>query len=446
MSVFPEAGSITFQAISACLLIFLISLFVTRRMLWNIFDPLWRALLNISINVVEVLYFCPGKWEASYVVLAYVMFLIGLKLGSSGRGGKVAQLSPADYRGPGPKMTIVLLSFAAMLLLIYDGFVAWRIGPGLLSGESPDVIKVTVTAGGFGIFKYFAVAGGLLFLPLLVHAYWIHRLRVLSFFGLIFFLFNTFIFGFSKAGFVFIVFDFGIILHYYKISTGYSVIKNRSILIAMAIGAIPAYMVVSQVASLRTTTPDRVLLDSLIGLGAGSYMYFCLGGWEAFDRLTYLKKLSYFFDNLLSPLRIKPWESVPYGAFIEDYLTGGGTPGFGANPYLFHSGHLLFGWGGALYCLALGLLIAKVRSLRTNLITFFVLVYMAFSWVADPGTAHSAMVAFLIVSPVLLTLKLGAMVQGRRLFMPVIVARGLRRYFRTVGQTPGRGTENTHFA
>ncbi len=428
MSLFPEIGSITFHAMVGCALIFSFSLAVSWRQMWNIFDPLWRTLLFVSINVSEVLFYCqPGSWETIYVVAAYTMFLIGFNVGWYLRRGTTQKAARIEFRGPGPKMTAVLLSLAATLVLIYDGFVTWRIGPGLLSGIDPDTIKVTVTQGGFGIFKYLVIVGGMLLLPLLVQAYVIHRLYVVTALGLIIYLFHYFLFGFSKTGLFLIAFDFGIIAHYYQISIGRSLLRKGFILVAMAIGAIPAYAALRLAASARGITPGTMLLHSLVGLGSGSYMYFCLGGVGAFEDLTYPKKLAFFFDNLLSPLRLKEWEPVPYGAFIEEYLTGGGTPGFGATPFLFQSGYLLLGWGGILYCFGLGVAISVVRSLKTDLITFFVLVNVVLYAVGDPGTAQSAVVAFLIVSPIFLTLKAGGLAQGRRLFVPILGARRFRR-------------------
>ncbi len=428
MSLFPEVGSITFQAMAGCALIFALSMAVSWRQLWNIFDPLWRMLLFVSINVTEVLFFCQSEsWERIYVVTAYVAFLSGLNVGWYLRRGTTQKAFCIEFRGPGPKMTVVFLSLAVALVLVFDGFVTWRIGPGLLSGIDPDFIKVTVTQGGFGIFRYLVIVGGMLLLPLLVHAYVVHRLYVVTAFGLIIYLFHYFLFGFSKIGLFLIAFDLGIIAHYYQISIGRSLLRKGFILVAMAIGAIPAFATLNLAASQRGMTPGTLLLHSLVSLGSGSYMYFCLGGVGAFEGLSYAKKLAFFFDNLLSPLRLKAWEPVPYGAFIEEYLTGGGTPGFGANPYLFQSGYLLLGWGGVLYCFVLGVAISVVRSLKTDLITFFVLVNLVLFPVGDPGTAQSTVVAFLIISPIFLVLKVGGMAQGRRLFVPILRARRFRR-------------------
>jgi hypothetical protein len=101
---------------------------------------------------------------------------------------------------------------------------------------------------------------------------------------------------------------------------------------------------------------------------------------------------------------------------VVEHVTGVALPGFGANPYLFFDGHFLFGWGGIGYCLLLGWLIALIRSLRINLIAFYVLVKLALYLPVDPGIAMSAIVSLILIVPFLFFLYIVSALRRSPLF------------------------------
>ncbi|GEM_PF-4505930 len=395
---------------------FLASLFLLRRTIWNIFDPLILLLFNVSSNIGLVLALSDLENPISYyIIVGFCLFLLGLRF------SRKKQTSSPDWsrRGPGRQTTVFLLVIVTMLYLIYDAFIFSRVGLGIFGGANPDTVKVTVTQGGYGLFNRLTNVSALLYLPLLAQVYFIHRMKLITFLSISFYLFQNIVFGFSKAGFFFIIFDIGLIAYYYQVALGHPLITKRFIILTALVGLIPAILVLQTVSSIYGTTVSESVVTRLIATGSGSYMYFTLNGGAAFHPMSFADKILLYFDNLLSPLRLKQWAPLGYMAIVGQQLTGVAKPGFGANPYLFVDGHFLFGWFGVFYCLALGLIIATTRSLKINFIYFYILVKFAMYLVADPGMVQSGIVVLIMVSPCLAFLYFTAMAQHRRIFLSI---------------------------
>lgn len=221
----PDIKTFDLQLYS-CLSIFFFgsTLFFLRKQIWNIFDPLLVAILYISLNVSIVAYFFILNEYSQpyfyYIMLSLVAFVLGFRQNLFSKVklfNKTNKKNIISVTGPSRNVTVIFLIISFLFSLIAQLFFLINIGFGIITGDvNPDIVKVTVTQGGFGIFRHLSIAGGLFFLPLIAHAYFIHRLRLLSFFLIGWFLMTSIIFSFSKAGFFFMMFDIGIIAYYYK--------------------------------------------------------------------------------------------------------------------------------------------------------------------------------------------------------------------------------------
>ena len=190
-------------------------------------------------------------------------------------------------------------------------------------------------------------------------------------------------------------------MYAYNQILGKPAISRNVVVVFGILGLLAAYGVLSIVSAQAETSIAESISGRFIATSSGSYSYFVLNGSQAFDSVSLANRLLLYFDNLLSPLRIKEWAPLGYMAEVVAFLTGAEMPGFGPNPYFFVDGHFLFGTlGGLIYCFGLGTLISYIRRLQTNTILFYVLVKLVFYLPVDPGIAQSTIVALLFVAPI----------------------------------------------
>ena len=392
---------------------FLLGVFFLRKRIWSIFDPLLITLIFVASNAAIVVLLDQDYTWTIFILVSYLAFLIGLNSNK-----QIPTIFSHQWAcGPGKETTWVFLSVAIIFQAISTIFIIQAMGLGVLGGENVFVSKVTIYQGGFGIFRHLNSAASLLFLPLLVHAYFIHRMKVTSLLGIIWFLFQNIIFNFSKSGFVFIIFDLGILMYYYQISIGKQIISNKLVLLVGALGFIPAIIVLNSLVEATGMTMQDQVLKRLIHSAAGTYGYFIQNGFHAFDHLSFIDRLVLYLDAPLSILKIKEWSPLTYMAMMVENLTGLYLPGFGPNPYLFLDGHFLFGWGGILYCFVLGWIISYVRSLKTNIIYFYILVKVSLTLPADLLSVTVSTLPVLLFLPIFVLLTMIADIQNKRVFV-----------------------------
>jgi hypothetical protein len=397
-----------------------VSIVASRRLLWNAADPLLLIFLNVGLNVAVVVVLADARHESAiqYVLAGFVAFLAGLHTFRSDRrrGPRRA------VRAPGRAATLLLLGTAAAFYIVYDVFLVSQVGLGIFGTANPDLAKVTLTQGGFGLFRHLYVAANLFYLPLLVHSFVVYRRRSLLVVGALLFLIQNIVFNFSKSGFVFVIFDLGLIAQFYQGALAKRVLSLRVAGTVALVGLVPALLVFSLVAALSGVSVLQMILTRLAATGSGTYMYFVLDGSDAFFGMDLMTRLSLFLDTLLSSLRLKAWAPLSFSGMVSTHLTGVELPGFGANPYPFVAGHFLFGWGGVAYCFAVGALLSFARTRRTDLLTWYILNQSALVFVADPGITQAYVIALLVISPAILVVNLMSWSQHRRLLVPVRTA------------------------
>jgi hypothetical protein len=404
--------------LSVVLLCFGAGALFLRRHIWNPFDPLLLALLNVAFNVTIVVVFGTSLASVAYVGLGFVAFLLGVRFGG-GRPHYSDSTAAGPLRGPSRSATIALLGTVVLFMAVHTAFLISRVGFGIFGDINPDLVKVTVTQGGMGIFRHFSTAAGLLFIPVLAHAYLVHRMRFVFWAGALWFVSQAIVFRFSKAGFFFLIFDLGILMYFYLRATGRKILSPRFVLVTALAGLVPALIVLAVVSAQYNTTIPQMVLDRLVATGGGNYLYFVQEGADGLRALPLGERLLLFVDNLLSPLRLKEWAPLGYMALLVYNGTGVYMPGFGPNPYLFLDGHFLLGWGGILYCAAVGLAVARVRSLKINVIGFYLMVKLVFTWIVDPGIAFSHMIALLVAAPVFSFIWLMFASRLKKMYVPI---------------------------
>ena len=421
MTLLPNLVEIGLWLALVAMLCFLISIAVSRRLLWNVADPLLLVFLNVGLNVaiVVVLADAGGESTIAYVLTGFGAFLVGLH---SFRERSETTGALPTLRAPGRAATLILLGTAAAFYLVYDAFLVSQLGLGIFGSGNPDIAKVTVTQGGYGLFRHLYVAANLFYLPLLVHSFVVYRRRSVLLFGALLFLVQNVVFNFSKSGFVFAIFDLGLLAQFYHVALGKRVLSLRLAALIALVGLVPAVLVLSVVTALAGVSIPQMVLTRLAATGSGTYMYFVLEGSAAFHHTEFVPRLGLFFDVLLSSLRLKAWAPLSYQGIVSTYITGVELPGFGANPFPFVVGHFLFGWGGVLYCFAVGAFLSYARTRRTNLLAFYLLNQSAIVFVSDPSIAQSYVIAMLVISPAVVLVNLVASTQRRRLLVPVRAA------------------------
>jgi hypothetical protein len=240
--------------------------------------------------------------------------------------------------------------------------------------------------------------------------------------GVLLFLVQNVVFNFSKSGFVFAIFDLGIIAHFYQGALRRKLLSFRLVGTVALLGLLPAVLVLTVVSAASGASPLQMVITRLAATGSGTYMYFLLDGSDALIRMGLTERLGLYFDTLLSALRFKAWAPLSYSGIVSTYITGVELPGFGTNPYPFVAGHFLFGWGGIFYCFGVGALLSFVRTRRTNLLVFYVANQAGIVFVTDPGITQAQIVALIVISPVFAIVWLIALCQRKEVMVSVTAA------------------------
>ena len=424
------AGISYISYIGIFIFIFVGQIFYLRNRIWNLFDPLILIILNVSLNASIVIFlYVNGQVSYSsalYIMIATILFCLGLK-------GKEVRLDNTNVQstkalGLSPKITVIMIAISVSYQLIAIVFMFKHIGFGILTGSvNPDTIKVTLTQDGLGIFRHIGSAGDFLFLPLVAHALFTYKMRRLVTACVLFYLLKSIVFPMSKSGLVFIVFDLGILMYYYKINLNCTIVSTKKVLLIATAGIIPALVVLVNVTTKYETTIPALIVERLIVTGFGTYQYFVSGGMVFLENISSIDKFNYYFDTILSLVRIKAWEEMTYVANMTYQISGSYLPGFGANPYLYLDGHFLFGWGGVFYCYAIGAIIAFTRALTTNILLFYIAVKIGAYLVADPAMAQAQLFTLMFYLPPVLLLYLGAKCTNARLNSNLLKVFGLNK-------------------
>ncbi len=403
-----DSSDLNFIAYFLCLLFSGITLLLVigRKRIWNFFDPLNLAILNISFNSSIVFYFFyVGGLRADfawYVLLSLIMFGLGVNLGS-----RVNLVSASDNSkfgetstiiGPTKQFTWFLLLLAVLFKSVYIVFMLSKVGLGLLTGDVHADIKLMVFLDGGGAFKYFSWAGDILLIPVIFYSYFILKAKKIFALGLVFFLFHSFILPTSKAGFVFLIFDLGLVAYYARRYLRFELNLRKVYIATVAVGLIPAVITLSMYGA-NYQEVLKFLVVRFMDTGGATYGFFVFDGYKAFSDYSVSERIMNYFDTLLSVLRFKEWEDPNRIAQLKLYLTGGYQHGYGQNPYLFVDGFFLFGFLGFIYALILGLLIGLVRALNVGFFTFFIANKLMLSAIADPDILQAMIVSLLFLSP-----------------------------------------------
>lgn len=399
-------------------IIFIGQIIYLKKKIWNIFDPLILILINVSLNS-SIIFFMYVNGQVSYYSALYIM--VATILFSLGLNGNKISLNSTNVKstkalGLSPKITVIMISVSVFYQLISIVFMLKNIGFGILTGSvNPDTIKVTVTQDGLGIFRHISSAGDFLFLPLVAHALFTFKMRRLVSACALFFFLKSIVFPMSKSGLVFMIFDIGILMYYYKSKLDCTIISFKKMVLISIAGLIPALIVLINVTVKYETTILSLIVERFIVTGFGTYQYFVSGGMIFLENISPVDKFNYYFDTILSLFRIKAWEEMTYVANMTYQISGSYMPGFGANPYLYLDGHFFFGWGGVVYCYAIGKIIAFSRSLTTNILFFYIAVKISAYLVADPAIAQAQLFSLIFYLPPIFLLYLGAKCTNARL-------------------------------
>lgn len=425
-----DSSNLDFLAYFLCLLFSGITLLLVigRKRIWNVFDPLNLVILNISFNSAIVFYFYyTGALRpdfAWYVLSALIMFGLGINIGSR------INLLPVRYDkksgltskiiGPTKQFTWLLLFLAILFKSVYIVFMLSKVGFGLLTGEVHADIKLMVFLDGGGAFKYFSWAGDIILIPVIFYSYFVLKAKKIFLIGLLFFLFYSFIFPTSKAGFVFLIFDLGLVAYYSRKYLFFSMNLKKVYLATIIVGLIPAVITLSMYGSSYQDVL-KFLVVRFMDTGGATYGFFVFDGYKAFLDYSFFDRITNYFDTLLSVLRFKDWEDPNRISQLKLYLTGGYQHGYGQNPYLFVDGFFLFGYWGFLYTLILGLLIGLVRALKVGFFTFFIANKIILSAVADPDILQAMIVSLIFLSPFWFVYLIIRYVTTRKLSFPVLL-------------------------
>lgn len=385
---------------SAVLFLSGLTTILIKRQIWNIFDPLIPILVYVILNVVVTFYFFIIEQVnlniMLYILFSYFLFLFGLKTRISLSRIRSKSLG---YYGPTKKFTIYLLLVSCLCLLIHAGFVYSQIGFGLLTGTANPADRGTMTLGGFGVFKYISWLGTLLIVPLSLHMLYVFKMKYSFFVICLFYTLTQAMTNASKSGMITLLFGFGTYAYYVRKTTQLNIISRRIILICASIGILSPLLILLNYASRIKETMAFFFLNRIVDTGGGTYSYFVMKGYHAFDDLSFLNRVSHFFDTLLSVFRLKEWADPNRIATLTQYHTGSYQHGFGQNPYMFLDGHFLFGWFGVAYCFLLGFLLCAIRRLDADLLSFYFLNSLWLPIVADPDISQAYIVSLIFLLP-----------------------------------------------
>ncbi len=365
-------------------------------------------LLMVCVNVTNIAYFfLMGKCDLSsfaYVTIALFLFIVGLnlKLFVSKDRLTIGSINTSYIE------TIYIFIVCILFGIINYSFILKTVGFGLFFGTVLADVKVTMFQGGkgLGIFKYISSIQSLFLFPSIFYAYYRYKSKLIPILGLLWFLSTSVLFNFSKVGFVTVCFDVGILVYYWQTYYKRKSISLKFIVVLIALGTIPAFATLSTYQSATGLNLLEYMARRIVDTGGGVYNYFVLGGKDAFLSYGYLDRLSNHFDIFLSVFRIKEWNELSYMNEMLFYVTKHKNPGFSPNPSFFLDGHFLFGWAGLFYAFFLGAVISIIRSIKTNIFLFYILVKISLAFVIDPWISYSYLIGLLLISPFIVLIKI----------------------------------------
>lgn len=379
------------------------SAILLKRQIWNLFDPIIPMLVYVMLNVAIVFYFYVlhqvNLSIMAYVFLSYLFFLFGLKtrLTLPRFGGNIS-----GYYGPTRKFTIYLLLISCLCLIINAAFVYSKIGFGLITGAANPGDRNSMTLGGFGIYKYISWLGTLLIVPVSLHVLYVFKMKYRFIAICFFYIFIQAMTNASKLGMIPLLFGFGTYAYYVMKSTGVNIISRRIISICIFIAILSPLLVFLNYVSRTQQSMAIFFLNRIVDTGGGTYSYFVMKGYSAFNDLSFADRISQFLDTLLSVPGLKEWAVPNRIAMLTQYNTGTYQEGFGQNPYMFLDGHFLFGWFGIAYCFVLGVAICAIRRFNTDVLTFYFLNSILLPIIADPDITQAYIISLMLLLPFLI--------------------------------------------
>jgi hypothetical protein len=395
------------QYIMLLLLLYTLAFFVTgKKNVWGLADPLHLVNIGMAINVANIMFASPSfNIDCIYFLTSFLSFFLFLRAGVVfGRRSSDMKRMISFFRlakNPSLLEAKCLLIYSIILGGIFYGFFFSKVGFGLLTGDATPDMKLSIFLDGNGVFKYFQWISNAVFLPVFVFLLVRGGSKIVIACGVAWFLFVNIVFGISKSGFVLTIFDLGIMAYYLHARYRITFFSRKWMMAFIIVGMIPAFISLSFYAGAHDQSITEFLTERIIDTGGGSYAYFVMGAKNAFVSLSFIDRLTYYFDTLLSFSRIKEWADPNITAMITQYVTGGYQVGFGQNPYLFLNGHFLFGYfGGFLYVSFLGFLFGIVRaSTSLNFLAYYILVKMVTFSLADPDMVQALLISTLLLIP-----------------------------------------------
>lgn len=377
-----------------------------RRNIYGVWDPFFLALLGISFNAANIIYF--GSDNTSNVIYAaagFYIFFFAARFGLTHAQGRNCKAGLCDgshfFQQPSQSMLKYLLVVCMLLQLVYYSFMFSKVGFGLLTGDASPDVKTMIFLEGFGVFKYILWASNYIVLPVFVYMLIFKISRPLVILSICLYVALNVIFVTSKVGLLMKIFEVGIVSIYlwnrYKIRF----FTKKLFFILLATAAVPAVVVLSYFASEKGISPLFFFLGRVVDTGGGSYSYFVLEGAQVFNGLPLMDRLIYYFDTILSVFRLKDWADPNRTALVTQFITGDYQVGYGQNPYLFLDGHFLFGYfGGLVYIFFIGFYFGLIRlSTRFNVVVYFILVRLGLNLIVDPDMFQAAIVSLILFAP-----------------------------------------------
>uniref|UniRef100_C6E0L0 Uncharacterized protein n=1 Tax=Geobacter sp. (strain M21) TaxID=443144 RepID=C6E0L0_GEOSM len=384
---------------------------------WGLLDPLNVIILSLAFNVTNVVITRPATEVTAYLLSGLTVFYLSIKFGHKlstkyGISSMISKFTFLTYV-PSRPMSVSLFWLSIFFQVIYFSILFDSVGFGLLTGSASPDIKTMLTLEGRGIYKYIFWAGTFLFFPAIANIWIRWKSRFYLLVALIFYLVTSIVFGTSKSGTIMNLFSIWILHVYYLRTTGKTLVTNKLLFFIGGFGLLGSIITLGYYSKSHDTSIIKFLLTRLIDTGGGSFGYFALGAHQAFDSFGILDRWTYYFDTFLSVSRVKPWADPNIMATVTQYLSGAYQLGYGQNPFLFLSGHFLFGYiGGICYIAFVGTLYGFVRNCwYLNVLWFYFLIKCIGSLIADPDISQALtvsctfiLIAIIILYPIFLSL------------------------------------------
>lgn len=288
------------------------------------------------------------------------------------------------------KMSFGLLTAHFIIAALYTG------GGFLLNAAYTQDLLMDMYRSLTGL-KYLYFAARLIFVTYVLKLYFeTGSKRYILFMVIVLFVHDVFT-HLSKAGLLFLLYDFFIAAYFYR-RNSLDFQKPIRQLFLCILAILPGLVFLSH----YSESPHELLLLRIVDNARSIFIGMSEEGLGALLAADHSQRLAWYFDQLLSPLRLKSWESMSVVNYLQNLQGYNVVENYGANPTFIIDSLLVFGELGILYIFVIGFFLSILKRFKKNFVFYFIFAKSLIILLQDSGNFFSILIGFAIFFPAMI--------------------------------------------